>query len=208
MQDEFKEIQLKEHSEPIESSVDAPRLLSIPMPAYKIGNLGFAPIHMSAMSGGLLQPEGKGQDLMLVATNERDERFGVVLMQAKVVKWISVIDSLAVFLYLIALLYPLLVLLPVSTIGFCAGRRLSRPLSIVQMVYLLLCFILRIVLCALVPMAAFRAVQGVLVVATFCEAIYFVKFYRTIGALSVTEVDELKAQMKSNSKPLHTQHNS
>mmetsp|Transcript_18329 Transcript_18329/g.32943 ORF Transcript_18329/g.32943 Transcript_18329/m.32943 type:complete len:210 (-) Transcript_18329:1284-1913(-) len=208
MQDEFKEIQLKEVSEPNDSSVEAPRLLSIPLPAYKIGNLGFAPQQAPAMAGGLLHSEGKGQDLMLVALNERDERFGVVLRQAKTVKVLSILDILAVFLYLIALLYPLLILLPVSLLGFFAGKRFSRPLSISQAAYLLVALILRIVLCALIKVTAFQVVQGILTVFTVCEAICVIRLYRTIGTLSAAEVDELKVQqqgiMKFNSQPLHT----
>jgi hypothetical protein len=209
MQDEFKEIQLKDidHSE---GSVEAPRLLNIPMPVYSIGNLGFAPQQIPTISGGLLQPVLKGHDLMVVAINERDERFRVVLSQAKVVKVLSVLDALAVFLYLVVPLYPLLVLLPGGLFGFCAGARLSRVMSICFLLYLALCFVLRIVLCAVVELTVYQVLQGILVGFLLCEVWLTVRFYRTLGTLSSAETDELKVQMQGlfSSKPLHTLQNS
>jgi hypothetical protein len=205
MQDEFKEIQLKDS----EGHPEAPRLLSIPMPVYSFGNLGFAPQQISANAGGLLHPELKGHDLMVVAINERDERFRVVLSQAKVVKVLSVLDVLAVFLYLIVPLYPLLVLLPGGLFGFCAGRRLSRVMSICFLIYLALCFVLRVVLCAVVDLTVYQVLQGILVGFTLCEVWMTVRFYRTLGTLSTAETDELKVQLQGlfSSKPLHTLQN-
>jgi uncharacterized RDD family membrane protein YckC len=141
---------------------------------------------------------------------EKEERLEMVLRQAKAIKLISIFDCLAVFLYLIALIYPLLVLLPTSLLGYWTARRLSRALCIGQLVYLALVFTLRIVLCVLVEVSAFQAVQGILVAVTVCEASVFVSFYRLLGTLSAEEVDEAKVLQRSQglmftSKPLHKQ---
>mmetsp|Transcript_19560 Transcript_19560/g.35849 ORF Transcript_19560/g.35849 Transcript_19560/m.35849 type:complete len:218 (-) Transcript_19560:12-665(-) len=211
-EDEFKEIQLKDLSERNDSPAEHPRVLNIPLPVYKIGHLGFAPQQSSSLaSGGLLQPGPNGHASMVVSLNEREIRFGKVLKQAKVARWLSILDFFAIFLYLIALLFPLLVLIPAPALGYCAGRRLNRVLTLCYCLYLALTFLLRIVLCAVVPITAFKAVQGVLVVLNALEICFFVRFFRTLGSLSPSEREELLVQqngvrrgMMFNPQPLHT----
>jgi hypothetical protein len=194
--DEFKEIQLKDLSVNHDSSTDQPRVLNIPLPTYKVGHLGFAPVQSSSSSsaGGFLQPGPNGHASMVVPLNERDVRFGIVLRQAKVARWFAVLDCLAVFLYLIALLYPCLVLLPGSLLGYCAGRRLNRVLALCQLLYLTLTFLLRVVLCFVIRLPAFQIVQGFLVVANVAEVFVFVRYFRSLGTLSPAERGELLVQ--------------
>jgi hypothetical protein len=194
--DEFKEIQLKDLSEHHDSSTDQPRVLNIPLPTYKIGHLGFAPVQSSSSlsGGGFLQPGPNGHASMVVPLNEREVRFGKILRQAKVVRWFAIFDCLAVFLYLIALLYPCLVLLPASLLGYCAGKRLHRVLALCQLLYLTVTLLLRVVLCLVIQFPAFQVVQALLVIANVAEVFVFARYFRSLGTLSPAERGELLVQ--------------
>lgn len=211
-EDEFKEIQLKDLSERNEDTPDLPRVLNIPLPVYKIGHLGFAPQQLSSIAnGGLLQPGPNGHVSMVVTLNEREIRFGKVIRQAKGARWLAIANFLAVFLYLIALLYPCLVLLAFPALGYFAGRKLHRVLALCYLLYLLMTLLLRVVLIAIIHLPSFQGVQGALLLANVFEICFYVRFFRTLGTLTISEHEEILVQqngvrrsMMFSPQPLHT----
>jgi len=192
---EFNEVQIRDLSGPGAYPQFGSNAFS-PQPVYEVGNAGFRPVELDRPYP---PPLNNGQPIQVVMEqapgitppNARDIRFQMVLSQARIIKWIAVVETLFCILFIVSGLFFLIFLLILPIMGYFAGRRLSRRLTIAFIVYLVLIIILRIILIAVINNTFFRIIEVIMILINLGFMRYSIRFYRLLGTLDPSERAEL-----------------
>ena len=192
---DFKEVQIRDFSGAGSYPSYAANTFS-PQPAYESSNPGFRPVELDRPYP---PPLNNGQPIQLVMEqapgisppNARDVKFQIVLSQARVIKWIAVVETLFCILFIVSGLFFLIFLLILPILGYFAARRLSRRLMLAFMLYLILIIILRIILIAVVDNTFFRIIEVIMILINLGFLRYSIRFYRLLGTIDPQEKAEL-----------------
>ncbi|OMJ92931.1 hypothetical protein SteCoe_4140 [Stentor coeruleus] len=131
------------------------------------------------------------QTTSIIPICERDLKFTQVIHFAKFMKWMSLLEFLMVFTYIIPGTIFLLVLLFVPVLGFIAAKKLHKCLGITYLVYLMLSILLRVILMVATGNLIFIIVGTLIIVSNLIAIRYLVKLLKIIKSLSDLEKREL-----------------
>lgn len=166
-EDSFKEIEIQDMS-------DGNNIIYIPRKSLKQDNA------VPALSS-----------VQIVAISDKDIKFSQVIQFGKFVKWVSIIEFLMIFTYLIIGLAFLLFLLVLPILGFMSVKKLWKSLGVVYLIYLIGSILLRIILIVAFGNLIFIVIGSIIVVFNLVCVRYVVKFLKVTKELNESERSEL-----------------
>lgn len=120
----------------------------------------------------------------------------ILLAYARSVRWFSVIDVFILVIYVLTFFW-LLVLLPLPILGYFSGYRLSRPLSVTYMVFIILMIVLRVLLMALFQYVVFIVLAMIAIIFEVFIFIRVVRFFKLMGIMPQHEVETCRLFIKN-----------
>ena len=103
---------------------------------------------------------------------------------ARILKIMSIIDSLVCILFYIGGLSFLIFLIALPITGYCAAKYFHRALITAYSIYLILIMICRIILIVIIQSLTYSIIQGLLILMEVCVLVLTVKFYKGLGQLT------------------------
>jgi hypothetical protein len=143
--------------------------------------------------------------VQIVAISERDIKFSQVIQFGKFVKWVSMIEFLMIFTYLILGLPFLLFLLILPILGYLSAKKIWKALGVVYLIYLISSVLLRIILIVAFRNLIFIVVGSIVVLFNLICIRYVIKFLKVTKELNDLERAELL--ILQNGVPLRREEN-
>ena len=121
-----------------------------------------------------------------------------IILQAKIIKWTSLILCVCCFIYLLPGAWPLVLTFIFPILGFIGAHKYHLCLTRFYLVYLCMILILQIIVMAVLGGTAYIVFQCFVMLAEIGILIYSVKLSISISHLTTAELLQLKSKFSSN----------
>ncbi|OMJ71301.1 hypothetical protein SteCoe_30541 [Stentor coeruleus] len=133
------------------------------------------------------------ESTVIVSSLAHDSSFYSSLIKySKILKIMSVIDSLVCILFYLGGLSFLIFLVALPITGYCAAKYFHRALVTAYSIYLILIIICRALLIGIFRILTYSIIQGLLILMELAVFIVTVKFYKGLGQLTKMERKNLR----------------
>ncbi|OMJ93220.1 hypothetical protein SteCoe_3794 [Stentor coeruleus] len=134
-----------------------------------------------------------GESTVVISSLAHDSSFYSSLIKySKILKIMSVIDSLVCILFYLGGLSFLIFLIALPITGYCAAKYFHRTLVTAYSIYLILIIICRALLIGILRLLTYSIIQGLLILMELAVLTVTVKFYKGLGQLTKMERKNLR----------------
>lgn len=134
-----------------------------------------------------------GESTVIVSSLAHDSSFYCSLIKySKILKIMSVIDSLVCILFYLGGLSFLIFLIALPVTGYCAAKYFHRTLVTAYSIYLILIIICRALLIGILQILTYSIIQGLLILMELVVLTITIKFYKGLGQLTKMERKNLR----------------
>lgn len=134
-----------------------------------------------------------GESTVIVSSLAHDSTFYCSLIKySKILKIMSVIDSLVCILFYLGGLSFLIFLIALPVTGYCAAKYFHRTLVTAYSIYLILIIICRALLIGILQILTYSIIQGLLILMELVVLTITIKFYKGLGQLTKMERKNLR----------------
>lgn len=134
-----------------------------------------------------------GESTVIVSSLAHDSSFYCLLIKySKILKIMSVIDSLVCILFYLGGLSFLIFLIALPVTGYCAAKYFHRTLVTAYSIYLILIIICRALLIGILQILTYSIIQGLLILMELVVLTITIKFYKGLGQLTKMERKNLR----------------